>query len=126
MRLWGSPRSPRRRGLGQTACRGKARVLRSLLVPPDLAIPYESYPLVGTAAVLVWFHGLSSVLGETKVIDHYINEEINAICTEAELGIVNPPGALGVADRFMVTAAGKIIDQENHYDPRPALLPGRR
>jgi len=26
-----------------------------------------------------------------------------------------------VLDRFTVDADGKIVEQENHYDPRPAL-----
>ena len=95
--------------------------LRSPLAPPDLAVPYESYPLKGRGAVVAWFQGLASALGETKVIDYYYKEDMTAICVEAEVGIVDPPGTLRVADRFTVNAAGKITDQENHYDPRPAF-----
>ncbi len=98
-------------------------ILRSPLAPPDLAIPYESYPIKGRAAVVEWFQGLASALGETKVIDYYYNEDLTAICVEAEVGIIDPPGTLRVADRFTVDAEGKITDQENHYDPRPAFPP---
>ncbi len=97
--------------------------LRSPLAPPDLAVPYESYPLEGRSAVVAWFQGLAPALGGTKVIDYYYNEDLTAICVEAEVGIVDPPATLRVADRFTVNAAGKIIDQENHYDPRPAFPP---
>ncbi|MFN2455756.1 MAG: nuclear transport factor 2 family protein [Pyrinomonadaceae bacterium] len=95
--------------------------LRSPLAPPDLAIPYELYPLEGRDAVVAWFQALASALGKTKVIDYYYNEDLTAICVEAEVGIVDPPGTLRVADRFTVNAEGKITDQENHYDPRPAF-----
>ncbi|HEX8098263.1 MAG TPA: nuclear transport factor 2 family protein [Pyrinomonadaceae bacterium] len=98
-------------------------ILRSPLAPPDLAIPYESYPLEGRDAVIAWFQGLAPALGETKVIDYYYNEDLTGICVDAEVGIVDPPGTLRVADRFIVNAEGKIIDQENHYDPRPAFPP---
>ena len=40
-------------------------------------------PLEGKAAVAAWFAGLYPVLGEVRVIEHYINEEMTAICTEA-------------------------------------------
>jgi hypothetical protein len=35
--------------------------------------------------------------------------------------IATPPCTLRVVDRFKVTADGRIVEQENHYDPRPAL-----
>jgi hypothetical protein len=59
-------------------------------------------------------------------MDHYINESLTAICTEAEITInaVSPPVTLRVADRFMVSAEGKIIAQENHFDPRDVTNPG--
>ncbi len=59
-----------------------------------------------------------------KVIDHYINDDLTAICVEAEVGTVNPRATLRVADRFTVNAAGKIIEQENHFDPRDVTNPG--
>lgn len=95
--------------------------LRSPLAPPDLAIPYESHPLEGRDAVIAWFQGLAPALGETKVLDCYFNEDLTAIFVEAEVGIVDPAGTLRVADRFNVNADGRITDQENHYDPRPAF-----
>jgi hypothetical protein len=35
--------------------------------------------------------------------------------------ITQPPCVLRVVDRFLVDAEGMIREQENHYDPRPAL-----
>jgi hypothetical protein len=65
---------------------------------------------------------------EIKVIDHYLNESLSAICTEAEIKInaVDPPVTLRVADRFTVNAEDKIIEQENHFDPRDVTNPGWR
>jgi hypothetical protein len=96
-------------------------VLRSPLAPPDLAIPYDDHPLVGRDAVLAWFAGLYPVLGEMRVIEHYINDDMTAIATRSDVGITDPPCTLRVVDRFTVDADGKIVEQENHYDPRPAL-----
>lgn len=98
--------------------------LRSPLAPPDLAVPYEAHPLQGREAVVAWFRGLGPALGATKVLAYYYNEDLTAIMVEAEVGITSPPGVLQVADRFVVNADGQITDQENHYDPRPALRSG--
>jgi hypothetical protein len=51
---------------------------------------------------------------------------MTAICTEAEIiiNVLSPPATLRVADRFTVNAEGKIIEQENHLDPRDVTNPG--
>jgi len=51
---------------------------------------------------------------------------MTAIVTEAEIriGIVNPPVTLRVADRFTVNDEGRIVEQENHFDPRDVTNPG--
>jgi hypothetical protein len=67
---------------------------------------------------------LVPALGEVKVIEHYLNEALTAIITEAEIHLVNPRVTLRVADRFTVNAAGQIIEQENHFDPRDVTNPG--
>jgi hypothetical protein len=36
---------------------------------------------------------------------------------------MQPPAVLRVIDRFVVDDIGLIVEQENHYDPRPALEP---
>lgn len=90
--------------------------LRSPLAPGGLETP-----LVGRQAVRDWFAGLYPVLGETKVIEHYFNEDLTVIAVRADVSITNPPSTLRVVDRFTINAAGEITAQENHYDPRPAL-----
>lgn len=92
-------------------------VLRSPLAPGGL-----DTPLRGRKAVVAWFTGLYPVLGKTKVIEHYFNEDLTVLATRADVGITTPPCALRVVDRFTINKRGKIIEQENHYDPRPALV----
>ncbi|MBI3303715.1 MAG: ester cyclase [Deltaproteobacteria bacterium] len=103
------------------------------------AIPYDDHvslrtplcpggvhtPLVGKEALrTMWWPPLVPVLGEVKVLEHYINEDMTAICTEALISTVSPPATLRVADRFTVNTEGKIIEQENHFDPRDVTNPG--
>ena len=63
---------------------------------------------------------------EITVLEHYFNESLTAICTEANItiNVVSPPATLRVADRFTVNAEGKITAQENHFDPRDVTNPG--
>ena len=91
-------------------------ILRSPLAPGGLETP-----LVGRQAVREWFAQLYPVLGETKVIEHYYNEDLTVIASRADVGITDPPSTLRVVDRFTINADGEITAQENHYDPRPAL-----
>jgi hypothetical protein len=72
----------------------------------------------------IWWPPLVPTLGEVKVIEHYVNEVLSAIITEAEIHLVNPRVTLRVADRFTVDAEEQIIEQENHFDPRDVTNPG--
>jgi hypothetical protein len=65
----------------------------------------------------VWWPPLVPALGEVKVIEHYFNEQLTAVISEAEIHTVNPVAVLRVAVRFTVNNAGQIIEQENHFDP---------
>lgn len=78
-------------------------------------------PLRGKTAVLAFLEGLLPVVAEVKVLEHYFNEDITRICTEAEVSVTRPKATLRVADCFTVDAEGRITAQENHYDPRAAL-----
>ena len=70
--------------------------------------------------MLDWFASLWPVLGETKVIEHYFNEDLSVIATRANVEVTKPPCVLRVTDRFMVNAEGRITQQENRYDPKGA------
>ncbi|MBM3740328.1 MAG: nuclear transport factor 2 family protein [Acidobacteria bacterium] len=79
-------------------------------------------PLIGREAVLAFFNAIGPNLGEVRIVGHFFNEDLTAIMTKAEVGVVQPPCVLRVADLFEVDAEGRITSQENHYDPRPAMV----
>lgn len=86
-------------------------------------------PLIGKQALRSeWWQPLEPALDgvRIRVLDHYVNDMLTAIVTEAEITItaVNPPVTLRVADRFTIDADGKIVEQENHFDPRDVTNPG--
>jgi DinB family protein/SnoaL-like protein len=85
--------------------------------------PGAPEPLRGSATVRSWFEGLYPALGAVDVIEHYVGEGERSIATRADVHITQPPSVLRVVDRFIVDDAGFIVEQENHYDPRPALEP---
>jgi hypothetical protein len=78
-------------------------------------------PTVGRTAVLAFFEALGPNLGETRVLGHFLSEDLTSIITKAEVDIRQPACVLRVADLFVVDSEGRITAQENHYDPRPAL-----
>ena len=86
-------------------------------------------PLVGKEALRTqWWQPLEPALAglQVRILDHYINDTSTAIVTEAEVKItaLDPPVTLRVADRFTVGDDGKIVEQENHFDPRDVTNPG--
>ena len=78
-------------------------------------------PITGREAVLAFFSALGPNLGEVRIVGHFLNEDLTAIITKADVGIRQPACVLRVADLFEIDSEGRITAQENHYDPRPAL-----
>jgi hypothetical protein len=78
-------------------------------------------PLVGRDSALAFFNALGPKLGEVRILTHFLNEDLTAIITKAEVSVLEPTCVLRVADLFEVDTEGRITAQENHYDPRPAL-----
>ena len=78
-------------------------------------------PMRGRRQVVEWFTGLLPALGEVNILEHYCNESLTTVATRADVGLVQPAATLRVIDRFVVDGQGRIVEQENHYDPRPAL-----
>lgn len=86
-------------------------------------------PLVGKQALRSeWWEPLVPALEgvRIRVLDYYVNDALTAVVAEAEvtIAVMNPPVTLRVADRFTVDDDGKIIEQENHFDPRDVTNPG--
>jgi hypothetical protein len=94
--------------------------LRAPLCPGGVDIP-----LLGKENVRqVWWTPLPRLIGKVTVVDTYVNEDLTAVTCEFTLEIVNPPTTLRILDRFIVNAAGKIVEQSNYFDPRNVTNPG--
>ena len=82
-------------------------------------------PLVGKAALEeIWWAPLKGAIGGVEVLDHYINDDASAICTQVLINIAGTDIVLRVVDRFAVDSEGRITEQENHFDPRDVTNPG--
>jgi hypothetical protein len=75
--------------------------------------------LYGRSALLDFFTGIYAALEKVEVIDYYFNEASTSICVRADLTLKTGK-TLRVADVFRISAEGNVVEQENHYDPRPA------
>jgi hypothetical protein len=85
------------------------------------------FPLMGRDALRrVWWPPLEPLLWKAQVLGHYFNDDLSAIITEADIHTRDPRAVLRVADRFIVNQAGRIVEQENHFDPRDVTTPGWR
>jgi len=77
-------------------------------------------PLVGREAVRAYLTAILPAIQDVELEDCYVNAAQTAVMGKAELTLVT--GAkLRVADLFRINEAGEIVNQENHFDPRPAL-----
>lgn len=73
----------------------------------------------GKNNILAFLTPLLPSLGKINVIRHFV--EGDWVATRADVGLAaKPDNPLRVIDAFRIEN-GKIVEQENHYDPRPAL-----
>ena len=70
-----------------------------------------------------WWTPLPSLLGKVKFIDCFINKDQSAFAVEFHCEILHPSCTLRVIDRFKINEAGKIIEQENFFDPTKVTYP---
>jgi len=83
-------------------------------------------PLTGKEQLrTVWWPPLPQLVAGVEVIDTYVNREGTAVAVEFLCHIREPACTLRVVDRFRVNEAGRIVDQENFFDPRDVTDPGR-
>lgn len=94
--------------------------LRAPLCPGGSGVP-----LVGKENLrTIWWSPLPSLVGEVQVLDTYANQNLTAVTVEFHCGIISPVCSLRVIDRFTVDSEGRIIEQENFFDPRDVTNPG--
>ncbi len=78
-------------------------------------------PIVDKANILAFLNPPLPGLGKVALIRHFV--EGNWVCTRADIGLAGIPSAkVRVIDSFRIEK-DRIAEQENHYDPRPALPP---
>ena len=78
-----------------------------------------SKPIEGREAIRAFFEGVFPLLADVEVRNLFSSGDWAA--GRAFITLTQPPGAvLRVNDVFRI-ADGQIVEQENHYDPRPAL-----
>lgn len=71
----------------------------------------------GRKAILDFFAGILPALGSVKVVRHY-SGEAGWVAAQAEIALANGK-TLYALDAFHIQK-GEIVEQQNHYDPRPA------
>lgn len=92
----------------------------AVLFRTPLAEGGSENPITGKADLLCFFSGVYEVLESVRVSDYFYNEEGTGITVKADF-ILKSGRSFRVLDLFRFDADGRIIEQENHYDPRPAF-----
>jgi hypothetical protein len=96
--------------------------LRAPLCPGGSEIPITGKENIRNQ----WWAPLPSLLGGVELIDSFVNEEKNSVAVEFHCRILSPACTLRVIDRFVINDKGKIIFQENFFDPRDVTHAGWR
>lgn len=87
----------------------------------------SSVPLVGRDNLRdTWWAPLPGLVSGVELIDSYVNAEGTAVTVEFLSRIDAMSCTLRIIDRFSVNDAGKIVAQENFFDPRDVTNPGWR
>ncbi len=73
-----------------------------------------------------WWAPLPDLVASTELLDTYTNKDLSGATAEFYCHISNPKCTLRIVDRFVVDDEGKIIKQENFFDPRDITNPGWR
>jgi glyoxylase I family protein len=92
-------------------------VFRAPIVPGGAANPLRGRQTVHD----VWWQPLVPALEGVAVdiLEYYVNADGTAISAAAEISLPAANATLRVVDRFRVDVNGRIVEQENHFDPRP-------
>jgi len=95
-------------------------VLRAPLCPGG-----SGQPLSGRANLrLKWWAPLPQLIAGVEVLDTFVNHDLTAVAVEFHCHIRQPTCTLRVIDRFKVDESGRIVEQENYFDPREVTNPG--
>lgn len=73
-----------------------------------------------------WWAPLPDLVSSTELLETYINKDLSAVTVEFYCHIAEPKCTLRIVDRFEIDDNGKILRQENFFDPRDITNPGWR
>jgi hypothetical protein len=97
--------------------------LRAPLAPGGVHSPIHGRDQVRA----LWWEPLPGLLGAVRLERIYYDDDLTGAIGKAEIEVrLDPPVVLRVADRLVVDEAGRITEQENHFDPRDVTDPGWR
>lgn len=97
-------------------------VLRAPLCPGGSESPLTGKENLRTQ----WWAPLPGLVGKVELIDSFSNKSNTSVTVEFHCEILNPATTLRVVDRFVINEEGKIVEQENFFDPRDVTNPGSK
>ena len=103
----------------------KVRWHEDITLTTPIAPDGPTRPLLGRAAVRAFFTAIGPAIGAVRVGTLYFSEDLRSAAAHATIEMLEPPCSLSVVDRFDVDDDGLIVEQENHFDPRPCDRPRR-
>lgn len=71
-----------------------------------------------------WWAPLPDLVSGVEFIDSFINSDLSAVTVEFHCHIDSMSCTLRIIDRLHVDSDGKIVSQENFFDPRDVTNPG--
>ena len=94
--------------------------LRAPLCPGGSAVP-----LVGRENLKEqWWAPSADLVSGVEVVDTFTNSDLSGVTVEFRCRIDAMSCTLRIIDRFHVDSDGKILTQENFFDPRDVTNPG--
>ena len=94
--------------------------LRAPLCPGGSAVP-----LVGRENLKEqWWAPLPDLVSGVEVVDTFTNGDLSGVTVEFRCRIDAMSCTLRIIDRFHVDSEGRILSQENFFDPRDVTNPG--
>ena len=78
-------------------------------------------PIVGAEQVRAFFDAIGPAISSVEVRTVYFSDDLRSVAAHATIDMAEPACQLRVLDRFEVDDLGRITEQENHFDPRPAM-----
>ena len=77
--------------------------------------------IVGAEQVRAFFDAIGPAIRSVHLHTVYFSDDLGSAAGHATIDMAEPACQLRVLDRFEVDDLGRIVEQENHFDPRLAM-----